>query len=290
MKICRYGDNQLGVVDGDNVIDVTSALGLLPSATYPYPAGDALIAHLDDILPKIAQMAATGERLKISEVSFLSPVANPTKVIGAPSNYHRHIEEAGRDLEISAGRKRLTIAEAGFFLKANSSLVGTSEGVALRFPERRTDHELELAVIIGQQCSNVSEADALGVVAGYAIGLDMVVRGPEERSLRKSIDSYSVLGPWLVTANEIDDPDDLDMWLKVNGEVRQSSNTRHMIFGVARQISIMSSFYTLYPGDVLMTGTPEGVGQVQPGDVMELWCEGIGTTTVPVSAAESAAA
>lgn len=282
MKICRFGDNRLGLVEDRQVIDVSEALGLIPAANYPYPAGDALISRLDAIRPRILELAASGQRFEVSDVAFLSPVANPSKIIGAPSNYERHIAEAGRDKVISAGRKRSTIAEAGLFLKANSSLAGVSEGVRLRFPDRRNDHELELAAVIGVTCTNVSEADALDVVAGYAIGLDMVVRGPEERSLRKSIDTYSVLGPWLVTADEIDDPDNLDMWLKVNGEDRQSTNTSDMIYNVARQIAVMSSFYTLYPGDILMTGTPEGVGQVLPGDVMEMWCEGIGEARVPV--------
>ena len=285
MRICRFGADRLGIVDGGLVIDVSDALNLLPTATYPYPPGDALIANLDAVVARMRELAPGAARLDIADVGFLSPVANPSKIIGAPSNYERHIAEAGRDEAISAGRKRSTIAEAGLFLKANTSLVGVSEGVSLRFPERRNDHELELAAIIGTECTNVSEAEALDVVAGYAIGLDMVVRGPEERSLRKSIDSYSVLGPWMVTADEIADPDDLDMWLKVNGDIRQQTNTCHMIFNVARQIAVMSSFYTLYPGDILMTGTPEGVGQVVAGDVMEIWCEGIGGAQVPVKQA-----
>lgn len=285
MKICRFDDNRLGLVEADSVVDVSEALDLIPPAAYPHPPGDALIARLDEILPRVAELAETGVRKAVSDVSFLSPVANPTKIVGAPSNYLKHIDEAGRDKEISAGRKRSTIAEAGLFLKASSSLVGVSEGVSLRFPDRRTDHELELAVVIGKTCNEVPEESALDVIAGYAIGLDMVVRGPEERSLRKSIDSYSVLGPWLVTADEIADPDALDMWLKVNGDVRQKSNTRNMIYGVARQIAVMSSFYTLHPGDILMTGTPEGVGRVAPDDLMEMWCEGIGETQVHVHGA-----
>lgn len=289
MKICRYNDNRLGVVEGDEIVDVSAALGRLPTAIYPYPLGDALIAALPSLLPVIADLATSGSRMPLSDVRFLAPVANPSKIIGAPSNYHKHIAEAGADKEISAGRPRMTIAEAGLFLKANSSLVGTSEGVALRFPERRTDHELELCAIIGKTCNEVPEEEALGVVAGYAIGLDMVVRGPEERSLRKSVDTFSVLGPWMVTADEIDDPDKLDMWLKVNGETRQDTNTEHMIYSVAKQIAVMSSFYTLYPGDILMTGTPEGVGQVKAGDTMEIWCEGIGNASVPVTSAAAAA-
>jgi 2-keto-4-pentenoate hydratase/2-oxohepta-3-ene-1,7-dioic acid hydratase in catechol pathway len=172
------------------------------------------------------------------------------------------------------------------FLKANSSLVGPYPGVTVRFPDRRTDHELELAVIIGRKGSDVPENKALDLVAGYAIGLDMTVRGKEDRSMRKSVDSYSVLGPWLVTRDEIADPGKLDIALTVNGETRQSSNTSLLIYGVAKQIAWASTFYTLYPGDVIMTGTPEGVGPVHPGDVMRAEIQGIGAMEVRVRAQE----
>src|SRR5207302_2075817 len=104
-------------------------------------------------------------------------------------------------------------------------------------------------------------------VAGYCIGFDITVRGPEERSLRKSIDGYTVLGPWLVTADEVKDPAALDLELKVNGETRQRANTRDLIIPIPELIAFASSFYTLMPGDVLLTGTPEGVGPIGPGDV-----------------------
>ena len=106
-------------------------------------------------------------------------------------------------------------------------------------------------------------------IAGYCVGLDMSVRGAEDRSFRKSIDSYSVLGPWLVTPDELREPDSVDFTLKVNGEVRQQSNTRHLIFKTRKLIAWASNWYTLYPGDVIMTGTPEGVSPVGPGDVMD---------------------
>ena len=122
-------------------------------------------------------------------------------------------------------------------------------------------------------------------VAAYAIGLDMTVRGTEERSLRKAIDSYSVLGPWLVTADEIDDPDHLDFSIHVGDELRQKSNTDLLIFDCRRLIEYGSEFYTLYPGDIIMTGTPDGVGPVEPGDVMHCEVEKIGRMDVPVRAA-----
>jgi 2-keto-4-pentenoate hydratase/2-oxohepta-3-ene-1,7-dioic acid hydratase in catechol pathway len=220
----------------------------------------------------------------LQQVRLLSPVANPGKIIGAPVNYQLHIDEAGRDKEISQGRPRLSIGEAGLFLKANSSLIGPGEGIALRFPDRRTDHEVELAVVIGRKGSDIPEAQALDFVAGYAIGLDMTVRGKEDRSFRKSVDGYSVVGPWLVTRDELADPDNLELSLSVNGQPRQASNTRNMIYRTAKQISWASTFYTLHPGDVIMTGTPDGVGPVQPGDVISASIPEIGTMTVAVRA------
>jgi 2-keto-4-pentenoate hydratase/2-oxohepta-3-ene-1,7-dioic acid hydratase in catechol pathway len=132
----------------------------------------------------------------------------------------------------------------------------------------------------------VSEDKALHYVAGYAIALDMVVRGTEDRSFRKSIDSYGVLGPWMVTADELGDPSNLDFSLTVNGELRQASNTRLMVMNIPKQISWASHWYELLPGDIIMTGTCEGVGRVMPGDIMALEFERIGRMEVPVRAAD----
>jgi 2-keto-4-pentenoate hydratase/2-oxohepta-3-ene-1,7-dioic acid hydratase in catechol pathway len=129
----------------------------------------------------------------------------------------------------------------------------------------------------------VAAADALGYVLGYAIGLDMTIRGPEERSLRKSPDSYAVLGPWLVTADEVRDPGNLSLKLTVNGETRQDAHTSDLILSVAQLIEWGSAFYTLYPGDVILTGTPQGVGPVRPGDVMVATIERIGSMQVNVA-------
>ena len=146
----------------------------------------------------------------------------------------------------------------GLFLKATSSVIGPSEAIMIRHPDRRTDHEIELAVVIGKKADRVECAPAFDYVAGYCIGLDITVRGPEERSLRKSIDTYTVLGPWLVTADELDDPSQLSLKLSVNGQVRQNANTRDLIIDVPGLIAFATRFYTLMPGDVLLTGTPEG--------------------------------
>jgi 2,4-didehydro-3-deoxy-L-rhamnonate hydrolase len=285
MRFCRYNDNNIGVVRGDNVHDVSAIIDSLPTSRYPYPAdGDALVANLDTLRPKMEELADAATPVPVSSVKLLSPVANPTKIIGTPANYKAHAAEAQADKEISGGRPSRTIEEQGLFLKANSALIGPGEGVDLRFPDRRTDHEAELGVIIGKKTSNISYDDALSCVAGYAIALDMVVRGPEDRSFRKSVDTYAVLGPWVVTADEIADPEVLDFKLTIDGEVRQVSNTSQMIMDLRQQISWGSQFYTLHPGDIIMSGTCEGVSKVEPGDVMHLEFESIGSMDVDIRA------
>jgi len=288
MKLCRFDDNRIGLVRGNTVHDVSAILDDLPVPRYPLPHGDLLIANLDRLRSKMERLADGAKTIPAAKVRFLSPVANPSKIIGTPVNYRAHAAEAKTDAALaqySAGRER-TIEEQGLFLKATSSLVGPGEGVAVRFPERRTDHEAELGVVIGKRASNVAENAALSFVAGYAIALDMVVRGPEDRSFRKSVETYAVLGPWLVTADELGDPAALSFLLTVNGEERQKANTREMIMSIPRQISWASSFYTLHPGDIIMTGTCQGVGRVVPGDRMTVTFERIGTMEVPVRAAE----
>jgi 2,4-didehydro-3-deoxy-L-rhamnonate hydrolase len=286
MRLCRYADNQLGLVRDDMLSDATAALKNLPPLTWPTPLGDHLIANLDALRPAIERAADDSDPVPVSSVVLKSPVANPSKIIGAPVNYQKHHEEAVADQEINRGRDVKTIDTYGLFMKANSSLVGPGEGVALRFTDRRNDHEVELAVIIGEGGSDITEADAMGHICAYSIGLDMTVRGTEDRSLRKGIDTYSVLGPWLVTADEIADPGHLDFEIRVNDELRQKSNTEFLIFDIPRLIAYASSFMTLYPGDVIMTGTPEGVGPVVAGDVMHAWIDGVGEMSVPVRAHE----
>jgi 2-keto-4-pentenoate hydratase/2-oxohepta-3-ene-1,7-dioic acid hydratase in catechol pathway len=291
MKICWYDDQRLGVIKNDNgtdkVLDVTAALDALPAPRYPALPGDLLIAHLDQVCAAIKPLLATASGKPVKEARFLSPVANPGKIIGVPVNYEDHVAEAKADkVTFSTDRFKGGIEEQGLFLKATSSLVGPAEGIRLRLPNRMTHHEMELGVVIGKKASNVSEDDALSHIAGYALALDMTVRGTEDRSQRKSVDTYSVLGPWLVTADEIAHPQALDIRLRVNDELRQNSNTSQMIMGIARQIAWASSFYTLYPGDIIMTGTCAGVGPVVPGDVLHAEIPGIGSMDVAVYAAD----
>jgi 2-keto-4-pentenoate hydratase/2-oxohepta-3-ene-1,7-dioic acid hydratase in catechol pathway len=214
-----------------------------------------------------------------------SPVANPGKLIAAPVNYEAHLEEAIADEATFSRAHVRRIRETGLFLKATSSLIGSGRPIEIRHPDRRTDHEIELAVIIGKAGMGIPAREALRYVAGYPIGLDITIRGPEERSLRKSLDTYSVLGPHLVTADEIDDPVGLDLLLKVNGDTRQRANTRDLIMDVPALIEFASSYYTLHPGDILYTGTPEGVGPILPGDRIEASISRIGSFAIDVVAA-----
>jgi 2-keto-4-pentenoate hydratase/2-oxohepta-3-ene-1,7-dioic acid hydratase in catechol pathway len=272
------------VVDGASVRDVSAALDVLPVARYPFPRHDALIAHLDAVKVRVAALAPTAPAMPLEGLRLLSPVANPGKIVAAPVNYQKHLDEVRGDASLhqNTASHTLTIHNAGVFLKATSALVGPGEGVAIRSADHRTDHEVELVFVIGKTASRVSKADALQYVAGYAVGLDITVRGTQDRSFRKSPDSYAVVGPWLVTADEVADPGALDLELAVNGQRRQQSNTRYLILGVAELIEMASSMYTLHPGDVFFTGTPEGVSPIEPGDRIVATIQSIGTLDVTV--------
>jgi 2-keto-4-pentenoate hydratase/2-oxohepta-3-ene-1,7-dioic acid hydratase in catechol pathway len=292
MRFCRFGEGRLGVVEGSGVRDVTAALDVLPSYRHPLPTYDVLIANLDQVAERARALAPQSPSLPLDSLKLLSPVANPGKIVAAPVNYKKHLEEVKGNVALHNNNPALmqSINTIGLFLKAPSSLVGPGEGISLRKLDRRNDHEVELAFVIGKPGNNISRDQALNYVAGYSIALDITIRGSEDRSFRKSPDSYSVLGPWLVTKDEIPNPGELDLSIAVNGEVRQSSNTRNMILGVAELIEFASSFYTLHPGDIFMTGTPEGVSQIAPGDLIVASVEKVGTMQVKVRAAQSASA
>jgi 2,4-diketo-3-deoxy-L-fuconate hydrolase len=286
MKICRFDDDRLGIVIGDKVHDVTPAQDeIRRSAPYTF-MGDAVIAALPAWRPRLEEMAAKTPGRPLSEVRLLSPVARPSKVMAAPTNYKKHIEEmrADREQEGRPVKRSSDIGEAGIFLKANSAIVGPSEGIPIRFPDRRNDHEAELVVVIGKEGSDIPRERALDYVAGYCLGLDMTVRGPEDRSFRKSVDGYAPLGPWMVTADEIPDPNDVEFSLHLNDELRQKPHTKDLIYDVQRLIEFASAFYTLHPGDVYFTGTAEGVGPVKPGDWIRVNCDAIGEMKIQVRA------
>lgn len=282
MKICIFNDTRLGIVDGDEVADCSHILDRLKVTGYPLPRHDLLIEALPSLRAALDEALQNAPRIPLNQVSLGSPVANPGKLVAAPVNYQAHLDEAIADEATFSRAHVRKIQETGLFLKATSSLVGASSSIAIGFPERRTDHEIELAVVIGKTAKNVPADAALDYVAGYCIGLDITIRGPEERSLRKSLDSYSVLGPWLVTSDELIDATDLDLALDVNGEPRQRANTRDLIMTTQELIAFASSFYTLEAGDVIFTGTPEGVGPIRPGDTLSASISKIGKINMVV--------
>jgi 2,4-didehydro-3-deoxy-L-rhamnonate hydrolase len=289
MRLCRFDNDRLGLLESDVVCDITAATEVIESRRWPLPPGDPLVANLTALTARINELAPESRRIPLRQVALLSPITSPTKIMAAPANYRLHVEVDVKDPAINAGvhLRQLEgverpVEKLGLFLKASSSLVGPADGVRVIWPERRTDFEVELVVVIGRQGRNIAAADAMAHVAGYCVGLDMTVRGAEDRSFRKSVDSYTVIGPWLTTADEIADPHDLTLWLTLNGKERQRSSTAAMTVAIPRLIEIASAVYTLYPGDLLFTGTPEGVGAVAPGDTIVAGCEGLGEFTIVV--------
>jgi 2-keto-4-pentenoate hydratase/2-oxohepta-3-ene-1,7-dioic acid hydratase in catechol pathway len=283
MRICRFDNDRLGLVKGEEVLDVTPALAVIPQQRWPIALGDPLIANLEHVLERVHALEASAPRRKLAEVKLKSPVANPTKIVNAPINYQAHIDEAKADPKLGGGRKLNHITDWGLFLKATSALIGAGEQIRLRGADKRNDHEVELAVVIGRECRKATLENALDFVAGYAIGLDMTIRGPEMPSWRKSVDTYAVCGPWLTTKDEVPDPNNLRLSIKVNGETRQDSTTARMVYNVHRLIEYATSMYTLYPGDLIFSGTPEGVGPVKPGDVLTAEIERVGRFDIRIA-------
>jgi 2-keto-4-pentenoate hydratase/2-oxohepta-3-ene-1,7-dioic acid hydratase in catechol pathway len=289
MRICRFGEGRLGLVEGSIVRDVTAALDVLPCCyQYPLPTHDVLIANLGEVAERARELASEAASVPLAGLKLLSPVANPGKIVAAPVNYKKHAQEVRENVALHNNNPALlqSINTIGLFLKASSSLTGPGDGIHLRKLDRRNDHEVELAFVIGKTGNNIPRTHALEYIAAYSIGLDITIRGTEDRSFRKSPDTYSVLGPWLVTPDEIPDPGNLDLSITVNDEVRQKSNTNNMILSVAELIEFASSFYTLHPGDIFMTGTPEGVSQIVPGDTIVATVEKVGSMQVQVMAAQ----
>lgn len=255
------------MIEGATVRDVTAALGQLPPWRWPGPPGDALIASLDALRPVIAALSTAATPEPLDRVALRAPVARPRKVVAVRGNHPG--EGAGRD-------------GPELFLKAASSVLGPADGVTLRFPDRRVDHEVELVAVVGRRLDRADAREALGAIAGWCIGLDLTLRGPEDRGLRKSLDGHTVLGPWLTTCDEAGAMADAAIELAVNGEIRQRGRSSGLILPPAAVVAEASRWFTLEPGDVVMTGTPPGVGPLAAGDVIECSIEGLGAMRVAV--------
>jgi 2,4-didehydro-3-deoxy-L-rhamnonate hydrolase len=274
MKICRFNDSRIGLVRDTTVHDVTRLV--------PETGREPVLAAKEELASVSERDLARMPTQPLDSVALLAPIRMPRKILAAPDNYQVHAAEMHDDPAVSFGRTVMPLDQAGLFLKAPSSLTGPSGGIVRRFPKRRTDYEVELVAIVGKDASNVEPEHALDVLAGYAIGLDVTMRGPEDRSFRKSIDSYTVVGPWMTSAETIPDPRALLMSLRLNGELRQRTILSDMIVHVRNLVAYASKFGTLNPGDMIFTGTPAGVGPIKGGDVILAEISDIGKMEVTV--------
>jgi 2-keto-4-pentenoate hydratase/2-oxohepta-3-ene-1,7-dioic acid hydratase in catechol pathway len=277
MKLARYsynGTTSIGRVDGDRLIDLAP---LLPAGA----ADVAAVLALPQVLADAANLVATPENsIALDQVRLLAPILRPGKFMCLGMNYKDHEEEARR-LGVPIPTSQV------WFSKQITCITGPYDDV--HFPQvvERLDYEAEMGVVIGKGGRRISEADALQHVAGYFVANDVSARDWQAKSptwtLGKSFDTHGPIGPWIVTADEIADPQQLTVSLSVNGERRQHSSTELMTYSVAKQIAYLSEVMTLEPGDILITGTPAGVGiAMQPptflqvGDVVRVEIEGIG--------------
>ncbi len=283
MKLAVNTEHRIGVVEGDQFYDVTDAV---PGAGPAWPPMymNRLIAEWAELGPKVAAARKAASPVALSSMKLLPPNPCPVHVIAAPANYRKHIGEIGAR-SVSKGR---TAEQQGFFMKSTASLVGAGGAIELpRGSSRRFDHESELAVIIGKRARNVPRAEAMDYVFGYSCLMDITMRiepgvAEEERVTRKSFETFTPLGPWIVTADEVAEPHALRNQLWVNGVSKQDANTRDMIVNIPTLIELISSVMTLNPGDVIASGTPEGVGPIVPGDSLRIGIESVGEMTLPV--------
>ena len=241
--------------------------------TWPPVGMTQFIKNFDHWRPKLESVVKS-PGIPLAKTRLDAPIVWPNKLIAYPVNFVEHGIERNVPLRADVN---------GFFLKANSSLSGPQDPIVLPdLPDREIHHECELAIIIGKTARNVSSDDALACIFGYACLIDVTVRGKEDRVMRKSYDTFCPIGPAIVTADEVGDPSALDLKLWVNDGLRQHANTRDLIVDVPNMVSMASSVTTLFPGDVIASGTPAGVGPIKAGDTVTIEVERVGRMTVSV--------
>ena len=306
MRVVRYQDQDaltgVGMLRGERVVDFTRALtvyyfaqGSLPHFPYSLEllqpadfsvldliAGGYFRAELFAEVLRFAEEHELIEELVVDEPRLLSPIPRPPRIIALGLNYAAHAAEGGRKPP----------KEPIFFVKASTAVIGPDDPVECPRGVGRIDHEVELAVIIGKPGRRISRAQAKQHIAGYTILNDVTARDMQRRDmaasnpwfLSKSFDTFCPMGPCITLPDEIQEPCELDLSLRVNGQTRQSSNTRDLIFKVPELIHRLSRHLTLEPGDIISTGTPAGISAIQPGDVMQAEVERIGVLRNPVVA------
>lgn len=296
MKLAIFDDYRLGAVSADEttITDLSTALPWPPD---PDPLGASwwvrLCRDFAALRPRLEAAASAGSARPLAEGELRAPVLNPSKVIACAVNYAEHTAEMRDGIQQRVGGStEAWMFDFDVFLKAPSSIIGPAESVVLPAGPlaagQEVHHESELTLIIGRGGTGIAEADALEHVLGYTIGLDITVRGQGDRSRRKSHDTFTPLGPWLTTADEIADPHSLSIRLSIGGQLRQDANTRDLLMNIPAIIAYASSIMRLEPGDVILTGAPLGVGQIRAGEVMETEISGLGTMRIPVRHAPQA--
>jgi 2-keto-4-pentenoate hydratase/2-oxohepta-3-ene-1,7-dioic acid hydratase in catechol pathway len=291
MKLALFDDQRLGVVttgpDGASIVDVTDALPW-PHDPDPLTAGwwRALCRDFEAVRPALGKAAEAGTPRPVTEVQLRAPVLAPSKVVAAASNYGAHVAEMHGVQERTLGKVEAWMMEFDVFLKSPSSIVGPGADIVLPADVvaagYEVHHESELVIVIGTGGKDIPLESAMEHVLGYTAGLDITVRSAADRSKRKSYDSFSPLGPWITTTDELGDAADLDILLTSGDEVRQSVNTADLITPVPQIVAYASTVMTLNPGDVLFTGAPPGVGPITAGEKLEMTISGIGTMSVGV--------
>jgi len=278
MKLATFsqaGTTRIGIVEGHELIDLTAAVPELPRDMLSFlEAGSAALE---------AASAATGPRLPISEVQLEAPIARPPKFLAVGLNYADHVAESGQE----------TPTQPMIFNKQSTCVAGPTDPVHVPKVSHVLDYEGELGFVIGKHARHVSADDAADYIAGYLVVNDATTRDWQFHTptwtMGKSFDTHGPIGPWIVTADELPDPHQLDLRTYVNGELRQESNTKQLIFNCFQLVEYLSKAFTLEPGDIIATGTPSGIGLalkppqlLKAGDVVRIEIDGIGQIENPV--------
>lgn len=288
---------RLGALVGDLAIDL-EYLGVAAGVTLPdnmldfIDAAPVSLERTRELLSKFEGNWPLNVATPVANVRLLAPIPRPRKnIFGIGLNYVDHVAESARTLDTSKDLPKQPVV----FSKPPTTVIGPGDAIEHNaLITQQLDWEVELAVIIGATCRRVGEDEAMSKVFGYTVINDISARDCRRAGqwiFSKGQDTYAPMGPYIVTADEIEDPHNLDLWLKVNGQIKQNSNTRHLLFKIPALIADISSAITLEPGDIIATGTPSGVGAgmdpqewLWPGDVVELGVESIGTLRNPVVA------
>lgn len=291
MKLVVFDDFRVGVLNDDTVHDVSSAVpGWQPG---DLGAMNRLISGWDALRPAVEDLAGKVPGRALADVVLRAPNPAPMHLFAAPSNYRAH--QAEMDESRGVPRPETVVRDSadtlGFFLKASGSITGPSDPIELPVkdhPDRRFDHEGEIAVVVGRPAVGIDPADAQRYIFGYTIVVDVTLRMTpehrEERVQRKSFASFSPMGPCITTIDELPDWQALNVRLWVNGEQRQDAHATDMIVDIPNLVARASHVLGLRPGDVYTTGSPSGVGAIAPGDTVVVEAPGIGSMTLPVAA------